>query len=155
MGTVDGCSLYAVAMVDLTVTSFLVYLKLKGREGGRGGEGRERERERERGREGGGREGERERGREQEREGGRGGRRERERIILKYMYRSVQHTTDRYCKMIRQQSYFVDAFTYMWQIVVEVSIASTEVTPQQCGMSGEDGRHRKLLQSTDEHSQTT
>ena len=47
MGTVDSCSLYAVAMVDLTITSFLVYFKLKGGRGGRG-EGGERERERER-----------------------------------------------------------------------------------------------------------
>lgn len=73
MSAVDGRSLHAVAMIDLTVTSLLIYFKLKGRgdwgrEGGKGGE-------REKGREEGGRE----RKGEGERERGRKGRRERER----------------------------------------------------------------------------
>ena len=71
----DGRSLHAVAMVDLTVTGFFVYCKLEEREGMERRERGARGRGRERG------EGHKEKERGGEEKGGRGRRgRERERV---------------------------------------------------------------------------
>ena len=52
----------------------------------------------------------------------------------------------------RRRVYRSDDPTHMLQVVVEVDIAGTEVSPQQSGVGGEDGGHLELAQPAEEEA---
>lgn len=48
---------------------------------------------------------------------------------------------------------YTGTHTYLWKLVIEVHISSTQVSSQQCGVSGEDGRDGQLSVSTQHQAQ--